>query len=460
MPPRVPVSTDRHMKDNLHAGAAVADITPIGSPFLYGYPFVPRYSTGVHDPLLSSALFLADGRGQAMFIGNDIIWVSKETVRRVRERISAATSIPAQNIMVTASHTHSGPMTLDFVANEADKVVPKTDQGYVSFLEDQIVSAAVRAHGAAEPAEVGLSVVKVTGIGANRRDPDGPSDPNVPVMLVRSAFDKRPRACMLVCSMHPTVLHEDSPLISGDFPGLARLRLQQSFLGEDCPVLHHTGPSGNQSPRHVTRANNFDEAARLGGILAEAVALVLPKMEFSDSLTVDCLQDFAVLPRRAMPSVAEARLGRDRAAAKLEHLRSSGAPRQLIRTAEVDWFGAEETLTLAEASTEGRLDRVYASVLPAEIQVIRIGSWAFVGWPGEIFVEYALAVKACAPDTWVISLANGELQGYIVTPSAVAEGAYEAANSLFAVESGDVLVEHTLALLAALGSAGDSRAVG
>jgi neutral ceramidase len=42
----------------LQAGAAVADLTPAGSVFLYGYPYVARDSTGVHDPLLCAALYL------------------------------------------------------------------------------------------------------------------------------------------------------------------------------------------------------------------------------------------------------------------------------------------------------------------------------------------------------------------------------------------------------------------
>ena len=46
----------------LTAGSATADITPDRPQFLFGYPHVRRYSTGVHDPLLSSALFLSDGR--------------------------------------------------------------------------------------------------------------------------------------------------------------------------------------------------------------------------------------------------------------------------------------------------------------------------------------------------------------------------------------------------------------
>jgi len=47
---------DRQQGASLEAGAAVVEITPRDRQFLYGYPHLRRYSTGVHDPLLSSAL--------------------------------------------------------------------------------------------------------------------------------------------------------------------------------------------------------------------------------------------------------------------------------------------------------------------------------------------------------------------------------------------------------------------
>ena len=50
---------------------------------------------------------------------------------------------------------------------------------------------------------------------------------------------------------------------------------------------------------------------------------------------------------------------------------------------------------------------------------MRIGPWFFVGWPGEAFVEFALMVKASHPNCYVISMANGELQGYLVTEEAM-----------------------------------------
>src|SRR5687767_14570416 len=49
------------MRVQLQAGAAAVDVSPTKSMFLYGYPHVKRYSSGVHDPLLASALFLSDG---------------------------------------------------------------------------------------------------------------------------------------------------------------------------------------------------------------------------------------------------------------------------------------------------------------------------------------------------------------------------------------------------------------
>ena len=109
----------------LIAGAATADITPDDSQFLFGYPHVRRYSTGVHDPLLSSALFLSDGKTPLLLVANDVIYVSRKTARRVRDRIAKETGIPAANMMITATHTHSGPLTADTLSNEGDAAVPQ-----------------------------------------------------------------------------------------------------------------------------------------------------------------------------------------------------------------------------------------------------------------------------------------------------------------------------------------------
>ena len=435
------------MTSTLHAGAAIRDITPPMPQFLFGYPHVPRVSTGVHDPLLCGALCLKQGTECLLWLANDIIFIPKTMAAEVRRRIAAATELLPRQIMITATHTHSGPKTLDFLSNEADPVVPPTDPAYLDFMTRQLVEAGVAAWQSAEPAEAGLAVDDGRGIGTNRRDPAGPADPEVPVLMVRARNDRRPLACMVVTSMHPTVLHEDSTLISGDFPGMTRQYLQSEHLGAACPVLYHTGPSGNQSPRHSIPANTFEAARDMGEELGRRIARVLPSIEYRSDLPLDSRQASVELDLRQFPSPDEAQARLDQVRQHLETLRRDGAPRQQVRTAECDWFGAEENVVLARAARDGRLDHFHRACMPAEIHITSVGPWTFVGWQGEIFVEYALALKQNRPGLFVISLANGELQGYLVTAEAAAEGGYEASNSFYAHTGGDRLLQATIALI-------------
>ena len=432
----------------LKAGASQTEITPEDSQFLFGYPHVERYSTGVHDPLLSSALYLSDGKTDVLFSANDIIFIPKDLAARARQRIEEATGIPAANIMITATHTHSGPITLDYLSNKSDPIVPRTDPEYVRFMEERIIEAAIKAFRAAQPAKLGRAIADATGVGTHRHDPEGPRDLTVPVLMVREKESDAPIACMLVCAMHPTVIHEDTTLVTGDFPSMARQYLQEKVLGTECPIVYHMGTSGNQSPRHVTKANTFEEAERLGAVLGSAVESVLPGIEYSDDVPLGCRTSLIDdLPRKTFPKLDVAQTRLDAVMGKMASLRDQGASRQEIRTVECDSFGAEETLVLSQAAEDGLLEKTCQSCLPAEIQLIEVGPWRFVGWQGECFVEYSLAVKENAENTFVISLANGEMQGYIATPEAAEKGWYEGANAVFDPESGTVFVEKTLELL-------------
>ena len=432
---------------SIKAGASEVEITPKESQFLFGYPHVERYSTGTNDPLLSAALILDDGKTTVVFVTNDVIFVDKKIVASARRRIEERTGIAGENVFISASHTHSGPLTVDHLSNEGDPVVPRADIAFRTQLEDGIVEAVSNAYQRLAPAGVGLITVDSTGIGTNRRDPAGPADLTVPVLYVEDAASSKPVACMVICSMHPTVLHEDSTLVSADFPGYARSYVKREWIGVETPFLYHTGPAGNQSPRHVTKANTFDEAGRLGEILGRAIVGGRPLLSLSSSFECFVRHAAVDLPAREFPSVADAEMYIEKATEKLERLRRDDASRQDVRSAEVDLFGAEETLTFAKANATGRVEAFVEGCLPAEIMAVAIGPWTFVGWPGELFVEYALELKATCRDTFLVSLANGELQGYIVTEEASREPGYEAQNALFHYSSGAILTRTTAELL-------------
>ena len=283
-----------------------------------------------------------------------------------------------------------------------------------------------------------------TGVGTNRRDPkNGPAHHDVPVITVRNPDTQKMLGMMLVGSMHPTVLHEDSTLVTADFPGFARKYLKDRYNG--CPIVYHTGPCGNLSPRHVTSENTFKEAERLGTIMGSAVDRALAHAEFTDTIALASATGWITPVKRIFPSVAEADRHVKAADQRFGELKKNGTPQE-ARGAEVDMFGAHETLTLAKAEASGVLDKFRQARTPAEVQSVKIGPFFFAAWPCEVFVEYAWDLKQADKNAFVISMANGELQGYIVTEAAAAEGGYEASNALFAPETGKRLVAESLRL--------------
>jgi hypothetical protein len=250
--------------------------------------------------------------------------------------------------------------------------------------------------------------------------------------------------------MHPTVLHEDSKAVSGDFPHFARQHLRERF-GEPLTVLYHMGPSGNQSPRFFVGGQTFAEAERLGRQLGQAVVASLERLsdvDFDQEVALQAVLRPVHLPPRAVPPVADAQAILARCQAQYQRLQRQGANPAEVRTAECAVFGAEGTLTLARLNERGAIDQALRDHCPIEVQAVRIGGGYLAGLPGELFAEYALEIKSrFAERVFVVSLVNGELQGYIVTPQAAAAGCYESLTALFRPEAGTSLVAATLGAL-------------
>lgn len=437
-------------------GAAALDITPGGSPYLCGYPNVQRDAEGVNDPLLASAACVESPDGSAcVLLACDILNLPCDLVQRARQRIAAqlaektdAAPGSTERVMITATHTHSGPLAVEMVTNRADPLVPEPDPGYLVFLEEAIVNAASAAIDRRRPAVLSSGIASSAELGTNRRDPAGRAIPRLPVFIAKDMDTAEPIAVIAVCSMHPTVLHEDSKLISGDFPGLARRWLQQNAIGPACPLVYHMGASGNQSPRHVVQANTMSEAERLGERLGRQIAGALGVARPLGVGVVRCGSVEVDLPVRDFPSLEDAERAVVEAEAHLEKLHEANRPRAEVRTAEVDTFGCRKTLALAKAAEAGWIGEAVRQRMPAQVQVIRLGEHALVGWPGEVFVEFALDVMRHDPHATIITLANGELHGYLVTQEAIDAGGYEAAHGLFqSPRSGELLVEATKRLL-------------
>jgi hypothetical protein len=218
--------------------------------------------------------------------------------------------------------------------------------------------------------------------------------------------------------------------------------------------LYHLGPCGNLSPRYHVKAQTFPEAEKLGNRLGECILAALKTLEakdFQENPPLAANRTYVELPPNRFQPVEAAREKLRETKVEFERLKAAGADHGPVRTAECAVFGAEEALTLASAQAAGELAEWQKRYGHAEVQALRVGESYIAAWPGEQFVEYGLELKRRAGGrVFVVSLANGELQGYIVTPQAAAAGGYEAAFALFKPESGAQLIEAGLGLISAM----------
>jgi neutral ceramidase len=411
---------------SLQAGVAVRDISPRKPMFLVGYPHEPRISIGIHDPLLASALYLANGETALLLISVDVLFISRESIETCRTAIARACGMTASNILISATHTHSAPVTATMLAWRDDPVMPAPDAEYMVLFHAGIVQAAMAACQAARPAQLAVTTAQIEGVGCNRLAPDGPFDSEADLLAVR--LEGKLLALALVYGMHPTVLHEDSRWVSSDFPHYARVQLNEAFPG--LTTVYHNAPCGNLSPRYHVHSQTFAEAERLGRKLGASVAAALGWLrdeDFQADIPLAALQGYAELVPNHFSTVDDAQRALRAAQEHFEQLKREGAPHGPLRTAECVIFGCEEGLTLARAQAVGETTRLQERCRKAEVQAFRIGDTCVVGLSGEQFVEYGLQLKRAAPArTFVVSLANGELQGYVVTPEARNQVSYEA----------------------------------
>ncbi|GAH03146.1 unnamed protein product [marine sediment metagenome] len=102
-------------------GVSEVNITPDVPIPMSGYDARKTSFTGVHDQLFASALYFRSSETSVLLITADLIGYNMQLVDETRELISAGIGIPPENIIITAVHNHSGPVTKTY-----EKDVPET----------------------------------------------------------------------------------------------------------------------------------------------------------------------------------------------------------------------------------------------------------------------------------------------------------------------------------------------
>ena len=229
---------------SLRAGASRIDYTPAADK-------LPRGFNGVLDPLYVRSIVIDNGRTRAALVSIDAGAIPTDLYAKVSARAAKELNIPAAQLLMSATHTHSVPFRL------GGDVEAKVMQG--------LVQAVARLRPARVAWGTGLSYINV-----NRDivDPvtnrwwegpnyQGTSDKTVAVMRFET-LQGEPIAVYSNYAVH-AVLTGTLDMISADIPG-ATSRYVEESLGGDAVALWTSGAAGDQNPIY------FDQTYQLRDI--------------------------------------------------------------------------------------------------------------------------------------------------------------------------------------------------
>lgn len=431
------------------AGAAQVEITPsVGTPLAGSYALRP--SNGTLDPLIAKAIVVEQDGAAAAFVALDLVTTTRPCVEEARRRIAAESGIPGERVMISATHTHSGPVQAR--GNLMDRITGADRPAATEFtarLPGLIAGVVAGAKSNLAPARASAMVAREEGVSFNRRywmkdgslgwmaarspnvvRPAGPIDPDVGLCCFEGAGDKgAPLAAYVNFAMHATVVGGSK--FSADYCGAIGRRLT-AFKGAGLVTLFANGCCGNVNqinPGWPGQGNGPLEAERIGTVLAGDL--------FRDWWKLQPLQTAAPRARSTLVKL-ERRCLRDGEADKARAL--------YAQMEQGKKFGIP---AMADAVCVLETDAKKDVPLEAEVQAIAFSDeLAIVALPGEIFTELGLALKKASPfrHTFIAELANGSI-GYIPNRAAYAEGNYEVVSARCVEGSGELLVDTAVKLL-------------
>jgi neutral ceramidase len=421
----------------LQAGFHEADISP------RSFPARTYWSSAdaLLDPLFAHAAVFRDDATVIAFLSLDVVIVEREYVERIRERVSRACPIPADCLMVCATHNHACPAVVD-------RPWSKKDEAYLADMVERGAEAVIAAYRGLVPVEIGTGTCFESRVSFNRRfllkngsvisqpsraivDRDvlageGIVDPEVGVLCVR---DGSRNIIGLLVNFACHAVHLMGSLSAG-FPGVLCDRLKEAY-GRDVVCVFLNGACGNVIHKNYADPGHEDTKEKIGSVLADDVKRIVQTLSYSGRETLAAASCRVAIRYREIDGLER----------NLHNLAPFNVFPGLIQNGWYAWSLAKlKELHAGSAHEE------------AELQALKIGRTVFGAVPAEYFSQHALRIKeqSAAAETFVVSLANGWL-GYIPHKEAFDRiGGHESTwclSSRMEPEAGDRLADALLDLI-------------
>ncbi|MEG1701746.1 MAG: neutral/alkaline non-lysosomal ceramidase N-terminal domain-containing protein [Erysipelotrichaceae bacterium] len=414
----------------MKVGFSKAIITPKLPVKLAGYA-VERIANEVHDDLYVRVLsFDQDGKRKAI-LSLEILALDDFYLNQLKDSCKVE-GLEDVEIEAFAIHTHSGPMgTCDCASGPLagfESVLGDPNQEYVDYLCKQSIKAMKQAFHTQDEGTLSISEGMIQGVGKNRHLLSGSQDES---LLVMNFIRKDGKTCILYhFACHPTLLHEDSLLISADIIGAINAKLETNQV---MPIFIN-GSCGDISTRFTRMNSDLSELDRYASITQQAIIETNKQVAYLGEIKSIQFDHYTFSLKLKDNESVEATL------AKLNQCRTD------VETAKLNHLNNKE-LRLIESSYEGATIAYLHALHPfvkdqwdINLSIIRINDeYKFITIPGELFCGLSNPIKQLKK-TYFFGYANGYYD-YIADEDAYHNNYYEAMCSPFKQGEGERLME-------------------
>lgn len=246
------------------------NITPKFPTYIGGHSMRDGLMKGVHDEIEAVISWLEIDEEKYLFVNADLSNFDYDFIHEAKRRLLIEADVKYENIIISASHTHSGPVINTRVSGQ-----PHSEE-YRGYVMDQIIDGSVKSYAN------GVIVSKVTckigesqGYYGNRNSKDKYGDQSIYVFEFWNE-EGSIIASYVNMACHATVLSPEEYLISSDLIGELRRKLT-NVIGVEPMMMN--GSAGDISTRLYRNGNDFEELERVTSGIASEISSINNEVE-------------------------------------------------------------------------------------------------------------------------------------------------------------------------------------
>ncbi len=398
------------MSNKLLLGVARGDITPEIGGNLFGYR-PDLYSESINDNLTATVFAFTQGEEKFVLITVCVCLIDTSVTDELRKLISEKHNVKTGNIIICATHTHSGPSTNNMPGwGEVDMPY------YESIMKPNILKAVDEAFENSQSVKMGIGIGK-SDLGVNRRQLNVDNSvslgqcywaPYNPQMTVLSFKNEEGKIVgnIIHYGCHGTCAGVNKE-VSRDWSGVMTDALEEE---SGAITAFFNGPEGDVGPRLSNGATTAElpYIYETGGIGAKDAKDIFSKISEYKDVSVASVCGKVKVPYDKRISYEEAVAGCD----KYTH----------------DSINKDKQMAVYFTKVKESYETGYTEKDCDEFEqtIIKIGDVAFVGFPYELFSEIGMRINEAVKDLTVLSLSNANgSKGYFPTEDQICRGGYE-----------------------------------